>query len=805
MELQEITPRRVKVYLLDGENWIDNGTGYCTGEIDVKKNLPYFIVRNENDQSDIILKAFIEGSIQYQQQQETLIVWTDSKGKDIALSFQEPEGCSSLCDFLIEVQQNYQPNISLVAVINNGASQNGGAIDENGQPQGCGNSGVGSGNGQGGGDITELIVGPVDIPPLPTLKNLHEILEILNNAANSNYSKDMISQFLIESDYIIKLIECFNKCEKTKKLKNLHYLCEIIKILILYNNTQIIEILLDDSNIMGVVGILEYDPEFPTFKSNHRAYLKDESKFKEVLPVDNKDIINKIKQSFNLQFLKDVVLAKLLDDSIFSFIQASIYFNQVEVIKYLQEENNKFMESLFELYDDKNDNNENILEKRRDGVKMLHQFALIAKTLQNNQRSDFFIKLVRKGLFKMINFALKDDLINIRVLGTELIVSIIEHDVMLVNGVYSNAIANMNNNSKGRVDEDGSTVDNEIQNEDRLLSTDMTLILILTNLLIEEKDIGLKTQVYEALKVLLDPLSSNAVMSSDGHMALLGNFGHENGANDSSESTSNRILDFGNYFKSFYDKAACKLFSPLIGLSKLNIEIEKSPEQIKKEINEIVDIESINDCILLQHLCELIAFCSEKHEIFLSRSFFLENNILKGLKILTSPFFKKQARLSAIRCLKLIIKLDDDFYTRFIIANDILEYLGEFNLSKNNLSTSCILNILDYNDVNEDGDRRRNYKLIMNYINDKLNLGKLEEEIEQEDQIDQDQDQDDQIDQDDGDGETKKKDYTSSNNLKREISLKDYGSDSDEDNGIRLKKKRWNVGVKHVKKLFKKN
>ena len=104
------------------------------GEIDDDTKLPYFLVRNETDNNNIILKSFLEGSIQYQRQQETLIVWTDSNGTDLALSFQETEGCADLCDFIIRVQQgNISPGISLYYVIPN--------INE-------------------GDDITELITGP---------------------------------------------------------------------------------------------------------------------------------------------------------------------------------------------------------------------------------------------------------------------------------------------------------------------------------------------------------------------------------------------------------------------------------------------------------------------------------------------------------------------------------------------------------------------------------------------------------------------------------------------------------------------
>jgi protein phosphatase-4 regulatory subunit 3 len=37
---------------------------------------------------------------------ETLIVWTEPDGVDYALSFQDPEGCSEVWNFILEVQRH---------------------------------------------------------------------------------------------------------------------------------------------------------------------------------------------------------------------------------------------------------------------------------------------------------------------------------------------------------------------------------------------------------------------------------------------------------------------------------------------------------------------------------------------------------------------------------------------------------------------------------------------------------------------------------------------------------------------------
>lgn len=669
------TLRRVKVYLLE-DAWIDNGTGYCFGEIDQDK-VPYLIVRNELDQKDILLKARIEGSIQFQRQQDTLIVWTDFKGHNIALSFQEKEGCLSLCDFIIKCHRGkFAPNISLVSVISND-------ID---------------------GDITELITGPINYPPLePTADDLIEISNCFSENPNSSYQKQSMSSFIKTNNYILKLVEIFNQSEEDKKIKNLHILCNIFKTLILYNEGLIIEMILDDENIMGVVGILEYDPDFPQYKSNHRNFLKDETKFKEILPVKDDYIKKLIKKTFKLQFLKDVVLARLLDDPTFNLISSLIHFNQVEIIEFL--EKGSFIDELFKLYQDEIDTEESIIRKR-DGIKLLHQFILIAKNIQPHQKTSFFKSLIKKGLFKTINFVMKDDSIEIRVIGTELIVTIIEHDVLLINGILDDddeeeeeEVVRDNDNDNDKKDGDDYKNGNGFFNRDEyeedeesppmitykhkeiVLSDDMTLFFILTHFLLEDNDPGLKIQAFEALKSLLDPV--NNLNSS-----MMGN----------DESMVDQ-LDSTKFFKAFYDKVAPVLFKPLLDLKQESV--------VKKNSDD-----------LFIYLCELINFCSKDKSI--SRSFFLENHILLGITELIKPEHKLQLRLAAVRSIKSIILLNDDYYTRYIISNNILEQVFKLFDETNgisNLTNSTILDLLEMVLIGLDKfEKRKNVKLLANYI-----------------------------------------------------------------------------------------
>jgi protein phosphatase-4 regulatory subunit 3 len=195
------SPRRVKVYELDGDQWIDNGTGYCSGVIGDEK--AYLSVKNEANESELLLRSHIRGTIQYQKQQSTLIVWSEPDKKDIALSFQEADGCDLVCDFLAYVQRNMENEISIVSIVTN----------------------------DGEAEVSEVIAGPVHRPPEPKIGNLGEVVEALSLAAVSPNGRDSVIKYIHETHYISQLVELLEVAEDLESLTDLHNLCRIMKIL----------------------------------------------------------------------------------------------------------------------------------------------------------------------------------------------------------------------------------------------------------------------------------------------------------------------------------------------------------------------------------------------------------------------------------------------------------------------------------------------------------------------------------------------------------------------------------------------
>ena len=186
---------------------------------------PKIFVESEDQPERMLLETRIIKDDSYQKQQETLIVWTEPNGTDMALSFQEAEGCSAIWEFLSQVQQH------LVAISGPDEYPDDDAMDGFQQH-------------------------PIGLPP-PELGNLPDIEQLMRGASSTPNGRDQLAKFIIRDDYIKKLINLVEMAEDLEALPDLHRLCNMMKSLILLNDNSIIEHVVTDPVILGVVGALE--------------------------------------------------------------------------------------------------------------------------------------------------------------------------------------------------------------------------------------------------------------------------------------------------------------------------------------------------------------------------------------------------------------------------------------------------------------------------------------------------------------------------------------------------------------------
>ncbi|OAA60765.1 suppressor of Mek1 [Cordyceps fumosorosea ARSEF 2679] len=596
---QATDKKRVKVYELRNNDWFDRGTGFCTASFsttsDGRKD-PRVIVESEDQPERLLLETKIQKEDGFQKQQETLIVWQEpGSGVDMALSFQEAEGCASICLALNDDSLSDELTV----------------------------------------DIHQHSVSL----PAAELGNLADIevgMRMMNNTANG---RDALAKFIMADDYIGKLIPLVEMAEDLESLPDLHRLCNIMKTIILLNDTTIIEHAVTDENVLGVVGALEYDPDFPSHKANHRHWLDNQGRYKEVVPIDDEITRRKIHQTYRLQYLKDVVLARILDDPTFSVLNSLIFFNQVDILQHLQS-NTEFLNELFAIFTAVPPD----YRKKKEAVLFIQQCCAIAKTVQPGARQVLYNNLIAHGLLQVIHFGLRHDDVAVRVGATEILVSIIDHDPQMIRQTI---YRQMHENQPSLTDS-------------------------LIELLLVEVDLGVKSQISEAVKVILDHgiQGQGPEVMAKVNGEFIGRPRPQQSADPQQELFLTR----------FYDRSAAKLFKPLIDLEN------------RTDMNF-----SVQQASMFSYLIEILSFFIRQHHRF-SRYFVMTNNIVERVvHLIKSP--EKYLRLVAIRFFRSLIGLQEEFYIKQIIEKRVLGPILDVliaTMPRDNLLSSACLELFEH-------------------------------------------------------------------------------------------------------------
>lgn len=178
--------------------------------------------------------------------------------------------------------------------------------------------------------------GPIELPACE-LSKLDEIAELFNSVLPSPIRREKLALAIEQDNYIRKLLDLFHICEDLENLEGLHHLYDIFKSLFFMNKPSLLEIMLADDLVFDVVGCLEYDPGKPA-PQRHRLFLKESANFKEIIPITNSDIINKIHQTYRVQYIADVILPppSVFDDNMLASVHSFILFNRIEIATHLQ-------------------------------------------------------------------------------------------------------------------------------------------------------------------------------------------------------------------------------------------------------------------------------------------------------------------------------------------------------------------------------------------------------------------------------------------------------------------------------------
>ncbi|XP_076042517.1 serine/threonine-protein phosphatase 4 regulatory subunit 3 flfl isoform X2 [Oratosquilla oratoria] len=451
--------RRVKLYALNADRqWDDRGTGHVTSSYVERLKGMSLLVRAESDGS-LLLESKILPDTAYQKQQGTLIVWSEGENFDLALSFQEKAGCDEIWEKICQVQGK-DPSVEITQDIVEESEDE--RFDEMSESNPW-----------------------VELPPCE-IGRLEDINEVISNCLHSPVRREKLAIALENEGYIKRLVSVFHSCEDLENLEGLHLLYEIFKNVFLLNKNALFEIMFADDTIFDVVGCLEYDPSSP-YPKRHRQYLKSIAKFKEVIPIENSELLSKIHQTYRVQYIQDVVLPTpaVFEENMLSTLSSFIFFNKVEIVSLIQEDERFLSELFHQLSGDE----EVPLEKRRDLVLFLKEFCTFSQTLQPQSRDAFFKALSSLGVLSALEITLGLDDQTIKSASIDILSYIVEFSPSMVREYMMHQ-------------------QNKVEEEQYLLN-----IIIEQMVVDSDPEMGGAVQLMGILRILIDPENMMASVS----------------------------------------------------------------------------------------------------------------------------------------------------------------------------------------------------------------------------------------------------------------------------------------------------
>nr|CAI5832269.1 unnamed protein product [Callosobruchus analis] len=438
--------------------------------------------------------------------------------------------------------------------------------------------------------------------------------------------KEKLAAAIESEGYIRKLINLFHMCEDLESLEGLHHLYDIFKNIFLLNKNVLFDTMFSDELIFDVVGCLEYDPSSPQPK-RHREYLKQQARFREAIPIKNQELLSKIHQTFRVQYIQDVVLPtpSVFEENMLSTLSSFIFFNKVEIVSLLQEDE-RFLTELFTTLTDLSTSE----SKRRDLVLFLKEFCNYSQNLQPAAKESFYKTLTSLGILPALEITLAADDQKTKTASIDILTYIVEFSPSVVREYTLQQASN--------TDED-----------------QMLLNIIIEQMICDtDPELGGAVQLMGVLRILLDPENMLASVNK-------------------SEKT-----DFLNFF---YKHSVHILIAPLL----------------ENTANDKPQKEDYRSVQLLGLILELLSFCVEHHTYHI-KNCILNKDLLRRILVLMKSTHKFLV-LCALRFMRKLIALKDEFYNRYIIKGNLFAPVVEAFVRNNgryNLLDSAIIEMFEF-------------------------------------------------------------------------------------------------------------
>ena len=515
-------------------------------------------------------------------------------------------------------------------------------------------------------------------------------------------------------------------------IENINLISNIIKNILILSDKSLLEVLLNDENYLTIFGALEYD--FETYKIvPHRKYFTEIVKFKNLLDIKNKEILNKIHLNHRLSYLKDTAICRFIEENTLKIINSMIQLNNNEIIQFFLQnlENLKFLLDLIKNNDDFNIKKDACLflvELMNCSFDIFSSRITFIETLCENKIFEIIDNLLSKisneeeNIFNENN---KNDNKN----SYELIkISIIEILIKIL------------------------TCASESLKEYLLNNSDSKILNILCKLMLTNENFGIKYEISQIIKIYLDSefqdstnqtlQHSNILIILIDYLEIPLNLKYKNEIINNKQIIIEILIYIieRNYF--FYFFSDNKVYEKVIKLLEennkiLNIYVIKFIKSLLLSANDFL-INNIINQDLMEKLCKLFEENKKKENLLFSilLDFFNPKTknkiIIQQFLTLKKDFFNSEENQIYFKDLLEKNKNKNE--------NNIFENINNNNNNNNNFSIQDLnendddlygtKKLFFYNDFEENEQIKNNNFLDKKRINDSIDLLNLNEELE---------------------------------------------------------------------------
>ncbi|KAM5228179.1 serine/threonine-protein phosphatase 4 regulatory subunit 3B isoform 5-T5 [Ctenodactylus gundi] len=321
---------------------------------------------------------------------------------------------------------------------------------------------------------------------------------------------------------------------------------------------------------------------------------------------------------------------------LYEIIRGILFLNKATLF----EEDEKFLSEVFaQLTDEATDD-----DKRRELVNFFKEFCAFSQTLQPQNRDAFFKTLAKLGILPALEIVMGMDDLQVRSAATDIFSYLVEFSPSMVR----------------------EFVMQEAQQSD----DDILLINVVIEQMICDTDpeLGGAVQLMGLLRTLIDP---------------------ENMLATTNKTEKSEFLNF------FYNRCMHVLTAPL--LTNTSEDRREKDKFVGSNKNNTICPDNYQTAQLLALILELLTFCVEHHTYHI-KNYIMNKDLLRRVLVLMNSKHTFLA-LCALRFMRRIIGLKDEFYNRYITKGNLFEPVINAlldNGTRYNLLNSAVIELFEF-------------------------------------------------------------------------------------------------------------